>query len=211
MPSAERDVTNNSSKVIAITGGIGSGKSVVTKLFEQWGAKTVDADILAREVVEPNTEGFKKVVEHFSGDMILADGSLNRSRLASIIFSDPVQKKVLESILHPLIRDRWLRKLEELKKSGAPIIAYIVPLFFESTAEMKEIEKVILISAPEETRISRIMARDQFPRNMAELRIRAQLPDSAKIDKSDFVIKNDSTLESLESQARDVFSKLAAT
>jgi len=210
MPSAERDVTNSSSKVIAITGGIGSGKSVVTKLFEQWGAKTVDADILAREVVEPDSEGFKRVVEHFSDDMVLADGSLNRPRLASIIFSDPAQKKVLESILHPLIRDRWLKRLEELKKSGAPIIAYIVPLFFESTAEMKEIEKVVLISAPEETRISRIMARDQFPRNIAELRIKAQLPDSAKVGKSDFVITNDSTLESLESQARDVFTKLAA-
>jgi dephospho-CoA kinase len=203
-------VTNSSSKVIAITGGIGSGKSVVTKLFEQWGAKTVDADILAREVVEPNTEGFNRVVKHFSEDMVLADGSLNRPRLASIIFSDPKQKKVLESILHPLIRDRWLKKLEDLKKSGAPIIAYIVPLFFESTAEMKEIEKVVLISAPEETRISRIMARDQFPRNIAEQRIKAQLPDSVKIDKSDFVIKNDSTLESLESQARDVFTQLAA-
>lgn len=203
-------MTNSSSKVIAITGGIGSGKSVVTKLFEQWGAKTVDADILAREVVEPNTEGFNRVVKHFSEDMVLADGSLNRPRLASIIFSDPKQKKVLESILHPLIRDRWLKKLEELKKSGAPIIAYIVPLFFESTAEMKEIEKVVLISAPEETRISRIMARDQFPRNIAEQRIKAQLPDSVKIDKSDFVIKNDSTLESLESQARDVFTQLAS-
>lgn len=182
----------------------------MTKLFEQWGAKTVDADVLAREVVEPDTEGFKKVVEHFSDHMVLADGSLNRPRLASIIFSDPAQKKLLESILHPLIRARWLMKLEELKKSGAPIIAYIVPLFFESTADMKEIQKVVLISAPEETRISRIMTRDQFPRNIAEQRIKAQLPDSVKIDKSDFVIKNDSTLESLESQARDVFTKLAA-
>ena len=75
---------------------------------------------------------------------------------------------------------------------------------------MKEIQKVVLISAPEETRISRIMTRDQFPRNIAEQRIKAQLPDSVKIAKSDFVIKNDSTLESLESQARDVFTKLTA-
>jgi dephospho-CoA kinase len=202
----ERDVT----KVIAITGGIGSGKSVVTKLFESWGAKTVDADILAREVVEPDSEGFKRVITHFSEDMVLADGSLNRPRLASIIFSDPEQKKVLESILHPLIRERWLTKLEELKETGAPIIAYIVPLFFESTAEMKEIQKVVLISAPEETRIARIMARDHFPRNIAEQRIRAQLPDSVKIQKSDYVITNDSTLENLESQARDVFTKIAA-
>lgn len=203
-------MTETSPKVIAITGGIGSGKSVVTKLFERWGAKTVDADILARQVVEPGTEGFNRVVEHFTEDMVLADGSLNRPLLASIIFSDAEKKKLLESLLHPLIRDLWLKNLEQLKKLGAPLIAYIVPLFFESTAEMKEIEKVVLISAPEETRITRIMARDLFPRNIAEQRIKAQLPDSVKIPKSDFVIKNDSSLESLENQAQQVFQKLVA-
>lgn len=197
------------STVVAITGGIGSGKSVVTKLFEQWGAKIVDADILARAVVEPGSEGLRRVVEHFSEEMVLADGSLNRPKLASIIFSDPERKKLLESLLHPLIRERWLQKLEELKKTGTPLIAYVVPLFFESTAEMPEIEKVILISAPEETRIKRIMNRDHFPRQLAEQRIRAQLPDSAKVDKSDFVIRNDSTLEELVEKASQVFSSLA--
>lgn len=203
-------MTNSAPKVIAITGGIGSGKSVVTKLFEKWGAQCVDADILARQVVEPGTEGFNRVVEHFSDEMVLADGSLNRPLLASIIFSDPEKKKLLESLLHPLIRDLWLKNLEQLKKSGIPIIAYIVPLFFESTADMKEIQKVVLISAPEDVRINRVMARDLFPRTIAEQRIKAQLPDSVKIPKSDFVIKNDSSLESLESQARDVFQKLLA-
>lgn len=196
-------------KVIAITGGIGSGKSAVAKLFEQWGALTVDADLLAREVVEPGSEGFLRVVEHFGPDMVLADGSLNRPKLASIIFSDPQKKTLLESLLHPLIREQWLSQLERLKKGNAPLIAYIVPLFFESTAQMPEIEKVVLISAPEETRIARIMSRDLFPRQIAELRIKAQLPDSAKIDKSDYVIKNDSSLEQLESRALDVFRELA--
>jgi dephospho-CoA kinase len=196
------------STVIAITGGIGSGKSVVTKLFEQWGAKIVDADILAREVVKPGSEGLRKVLDNFE-DMMLADGSLNRPKLASIIFSDPEKKKLLESILHPLIRQSWLEKLEELKKTGAPLIAYVVPLFFESTSEMPEIQQVVLVSAPEETRIERIMDRDQFPRDLAELRIRAQLPDSTKEAKSDFVIKNDSTLEELVEKASQVFSSLA--
>ena len=196
-------------KVIAITGGIGSGKSAVAKLFEQWGAQTVDADILAREVVEPGSEGFQRVVQNFGPDMVLADGSLNRPKLASIIFSDQEKKALLESLLHPLIRERWLSQLEQLKKGNAPLIAYIVPLFFESTAQMPEIERVVLISAPEETRIHRIMSRDLFPRHIAEQRIKAQLPDSAKIDKSDYVIKNDSSLEQLESRALDVFRELA--
>ena len=196
-------------KVIAITGGIGSGKSAVAKLFERWGAQTVDADLLAREVVEPGSEGFQRVVQKFGPDMVLADGSLNRPKLASIIFSDPEKKTLLESLLHPLIRQRWLSQLERLKNSDAPLIAYIVPLFFESTAQMPEIEKVVLISAPEETRIARIMNRDLFTRHIAEQRIRAQLPDSAKIDKSDYVIRNDSSLEQLESRAREVFRELA--
>ena len=149
-------------------------------------------------------------VRYFGEDMVLADGSLNRPKLASIIFSDSEKKKLLESLLHPLIRDRWLIKMERLKQTNAPIIAYIVPLFFESTAKMPEIEKVVLVSAPEETRVSRIMARDLFPAHIAEQRIKAQLPDSAKIDKSDYVIKNDASLEQLESRAREVFSNLAA-
>ena len=198
----------NTSKAIAITGGIGSGKSAVAKLFERWGAQTVDADILAREVVEPGTEGFQRVVDNFGEDMVLADGSLNRPKLASIIFSDPEQKKLLECLLHPLIREQWLRKLEQIKQTNAPVIAYIVPLFFESTAKMPEIEKVVLVSAPEEMRIARIMVRDLFPLHIAEQRIKAQLPDSAKIDKSDHVIINDSSMEQLESRAREVFGKL---
>jgi dephospho-CoA kinase len=197
-----------SSKVIAITGGIGSGKSAVAKLFEKWGAQTVDADLLAREVVEPGTKGFQRVVEHFGEDMVLADGSLNRPRLASIIFSDPEKKRLLESLLHPLIRERWLHNLEQLKRINPSVIAYIVPLFFESTAKMPEIEKVVLVSAPEETRVARIMARDLFPRPIAEQRIKAQLPDSAKIDKSDYVIKNDGSLEQLESRAHEVYTSL---
>ena len=82
-------------KVIAITGGIGSGKSAVAKLFEQWGAQTVDADMLAREVVEPGSEGFQRVVQNFGPDMVLADGSLNRPKLASIIFSDRSMATIL--------------------------------------------------------------------------------------------------------------------
>jgi dephospho-CoA kinase len=195
-------------KIIAITGGIGAGKSAVTKLFEEWGAQTVDADVLAREVVEPGSQGYQRVVENFSEDMVLADGSINRPRLASMIFSEPDKKKLLESLLHPLIRQSWLAKMEALKKSGAPIIAYIVPLFFESTAKMPEIEKVVLVTAPEELRISRIMARDGFPRSIAELRIKAQLPDSAKVAKSDYVITNDSTLENLTREAQKVFDQL---
>lgn len=196
---------------MAITGGIGSGKSAVAKLFEGWGAKIVDADILARKVVEPGSEGLRRIIANFpDDDLILLDDSLNRPKLASIIFTNSEKKKLLESLLHPLIRQLWLSQMEELKKSGAPVIVYVVPLFFESTAKMEEIEKVILITAPEELRIKRIMARDQFPKEIAMGRIQAQMPDSKKINKSDFVIENDSTLEALQEKAEVVFNTITS-
>lgn len=197
-------------RVVAITGGIGSGKSVVAKLFESWGAKVVDADILAREVVQPGSEGLAKIVENFSEPLTLADGSLNRPILASIIFSNPEKKKLLESILHPLIRKRWLDKLSELRRSGVPVIAYVIPLFFESRTAMPELEKVILVSAPEDLRVRRIMGRDGFTEEMARLRLSAQLPDSQKFERSDFVLVNDSSLEELEQKTQEVWHALSA-
>jgi dephospho-CoA kinase len=195
--------------VVAITGGIGSGKSMVAGLFQSWGAAVVDADVLAREVVEPGSQGLKEVEKAFAPELlILADGSLNRPKLASIIFADPSKKQLLESILHPLIRQRWLQRLNDLKKSAAPVIAYVVPLFFESAAKMSEIEKVILISAPEEIRIARVMARDGFSRDAAELRLKAQLPESKKVNRSDYVIVNDGTPEELATRCREVFTSL---
>lgn len=194
--------------IIAITGGIGSGKSTVAHLFEGWGAKIVDADILAREVVKPGTSGLQSIISHFGEQLLLPDGSLNRPQLASIIFSDSAKKALLESIVHPLIRKRWLERLHELKKTDVAIIGYVVPLFFESSTRMTEIEKVVLVSAPEQLRIERIIARDGFPREIAELRVKAQLPDNEKIKKSDFVIVNDSSKEALIARSRDVFSQL---
>ncbi len=195
--------------VIAITGGIGSGKSMVATLFQSWGAGVVDADVLAREVVEPGSRGLSEVVKAFAPEpLTLADGSLNRPKLASMIFADPEKKKLLESILHPLITQGGLQTLNELNTTGVPVIAYVVPLFFESAAKMPEIEKVILISAPEELRIARIMTRDGFSQEAAQLRLKAQLPESQKIARSDFVIVNDGTPEQLTIRSREVFASL---
>jgi dephospho-CoA kinase len=205
--TAQDDMTS-SPIIIALTGGIGSGKSAVTKLFESCGASIVDADVLAREVVLPGSEGIERVAAAFPDSLILADGTLNRPKLASIIFSDPSKKQLLESILHPLIRQRWLTKLDELKNAGAPIIVYVIPLLFESHRPMPELQKIVLVSAPVESRIHRIMARDGFSREMAELRIAAQLPDVAKCEQSDFIICNDGSLEELEMKARQVFEAI---
>ena len=195
--------------VIAITGGIGSGKSLVASLFETWGAAIVDADQLAREVVAAGSPGLLEIQRTFPDEqLILAGGSLNRSKLASLIFADPVSRRKVEAILHPRIRQLWLKKLNDLQSAGKPVIVYVVPLYFESGQKMDEIEKVILVSAPDDLKISRIMARDGFPREAAELRLKAQLPDSEKIPKSDYVIYNYSTVDAVTDKAREVFTAL---
>jgi dephospho-CoA kinase len=203
--------SSSQKKTVALTGGIGSGKSLVARLFEEWGAATVDADILAREVVAPGSLGLKKLLQEFpNAPLLLADGSLNRSKLGEIIFNDVDCRHRVEAILHPLIRERWLAELKRLRSTPTKLIVYVVPLYFESKQRMAEIESVVLVTAPEELKITRIMARDGFPRDIAELRLHAQANDADKIPLSDYVIVNDSTIAAATERAREVFSKLVS-
>jgi dephospho-CoA kinase len=200
---------SNHTTIVALTGGIGSGKSLIAGFFQSWGAAVVDADMLAREIVAPGSPGLAEVQQAFPTEhLILADGSLNRSKLASLIFSDQPCRRRLEAILHPRIRQLWLQRLAELQKLRPPMIIYVVPLYFESAHSMKEIEKVVLVSAPDDIKVARIMARDGFSQHAAELRLKAQLPDTEKIDKSDYVIYNSSTVEAAKERARQVFTAL---
>lgn len=199
----------NSTQIVAITGGIGSGKSAVADLFRELGASVVDADQLAREVVLPGTSGLQAVQAAFPTDrLICADGSLDRSRLGALIFGDSTKRKTLEGILHPRIRALWLSKLEQLKNSGATLIAYVIPLLFESQTPMPELQRIILVTAPEQLRIDRIVARDGLPPEAALQRLQSQLPDSEKIKRAHYVISNDSTRERLREQVAKVFADL---
>jgi dephospho-CoA kinase len=204
-------VTSNPPKTVALTGGIGSGKSLVAKLFESWGATTVDADRLARDVVVPGSIGLKRITDEFpNAPLLLADGSLNRSKLGEMIFNDVECRHRIEAILHPLIRAAWLERLKALKLTSSKLIVYVVPLYFESRQRMEEIESVILITAPDELKIARVMGRDGLSREAAELRIRAQASDAEKIPLSDYIIKNESTVEEVTESAKAVFKQLVS-
>ena len=199
-------------QVVALTGGIGSGKSAVATLFESWGAAVVDADVLARDVVAPKRKGLAEVVRLFGSEVLSFDGSLNRKALGAIVFDDAQKRVALEGVLHPLIRTEWLNRLSELKRNTSiKIILYVVPLFFESGARYPEIGKVVLVTAPEVERIKRIMTRDGCSAEEAKSRIRAQLSDDDKISQSTFVISNDSTEIELAARAKAVFDKLLQT
>lgn len=184
----------------------------MASFFESWGAAVVDADQLARQVVTPDSDGLAEIQKAFPTEhLILADGSLNRSKLASLIFANQAHRRLVESILHPRIRQLWCQRLAELHKTAPPLIVYVVPLYFESSQKMPEIEKVILVTAPDDLKVSRIMARDGFSREAAELRLKAQLPDSEKIGRSDYIIHNFSTVDQVRDRAHQVFAELAST
>jgi len=196
--------------VVALTGGIGSGKTHVARCLERWGAAVVDADMLARVAVEPGSVGLKALVEKFGDSILEEGGTLDRDKLATIIFTDKNSRKAAEAILHPIIRTMWLDKLEILRRNPSlDLIVYVVPLFFESGLKYPEIKKVILVTAPEDLRIQRVVERDEISPEAARARIKAQLPDDEKKKRSDYIIPNDTTLQDVEVRTRLLFSEIA--
>jgi dephospho-CoA kinase len=196
--------------VVALTGGIGSGKSAVAQLFAGWGAAVVDADQLARRVVAPGSTGLKETVALFGNQVLNADGTLNRATVAALIFATPSKRHALEQILHPLIRQAWLDELHRLSTlQPAPVlIVYSLPLYFESGVPYPEIHRVVHVTAPEAQRIARVIARDGCSEEHVRQRMRAQLSDHEKNARSDFVLVNDSSTELLQERSRAIFEEL---
>ena len=172
--------------VVALTGGIGSGKSTVGQIFEDLGAIVADSDQLARNVVERGTTGFDQIVAAF-GDEVLKNGDLDRAALAEVIFKDPVKRAQLEQITHPLIRRAFAEIVESAQNDS--IVINQIPLLVESKHEYK-FDHVITVSATEEVRIQRLLMRGM---NLTQIkqRIGAQSTDAQREAISDTVIRND--------------------
>ena len=172
--------------VVALTGGIGSGKSTVGQIFEDLGAVVTDSDQLARDVVERGTTGFDQIVAAF-GDEVLKNGDLDRAALAEVIFKDPVKRTQLEQITHPLIRRAFAEIVESAQNNS--IVINQIPLLVESKHEYK-FDHVITVSATEEVRIQRLLMRGM---NLTQIkqRIGAQSTDAQREAISDTVISND--------------------
>lgn len=196
-------------RVIALTGGIGSGKSTVARFLAQSGATVVEADHLAREVVATGTSGLAQIVSHFGVGILAPDGSLDRKKLGEIIFNDHVARKKLEEIVHPLVRSEWLHRLASLKRTGThSLIVYAVPLLFESGHRYPEIDTIVLVVSPEAERIARIVARDAISIEEAKQRIASQLSDDEKMKRSNVVLHNDCPLNELYERVKALFSQL---
>lgn len=189
---------------------MGTGKSAAADAFKRCGAEVIDADILAREVVEPGSAGLAEILTCFGPSVVGPDGRLDRKALGRIVFSDVKLRRKLEDILHPLIRAKYLERLQQLltAKQPPPLIVYVVPLLFESRFEYPELDAIVVISASRETSIARIMARDGLSRSEAERRYDSQLSIDDKAAKADYVISNAGSLRDLTSAVQALYGQL---
>ena len=187
-------------KKIGLTGGIGAGKSVVSRRLQTLGAFILDADKAARAVVEPGEKGLQMVCSTFGNDMIMADGRLDRKKLASIVFQDEEALHTLNALMHPLIRE-WMKQREEqyIMENADGILVYDVPLLIEG-GMYREMDQVWVVTADEEIRIQRIMLRDHCTAEEARQRIATQMPDEEKRKYADVLIDNSGTLQELFEQ-----------
>lgn len=188
-----------SNLIIGLTGSIASGKSTVAKMLEEVGLPIVDADLVARIVVEPGTPTLEKISEVFGKEVLLENGELNREKLGEIIFHNPAKRVELNSIMHPAIRQEMLRQRDELTEAGEPHIVMDIPLLFESHLQ-HFVEKILVVSVTEENQLTRLMERNHLSKEEALARIATQLPLSEKEKGADAVIYNNRDLENTHIQ-----------
>ena len=183
--------------LIGLTGSMGSGKSTVAARLKALGAHILDADAFARELTERGSHGLRAIAEAFGAEVLQEDGSLNRKRLAALVFSDGEKLKTLNALLHPLILSAMHARADEIVKLDAhAAVVFDMPLLIE-TGEHARVDRVWVVAADEETRVNRIMARDGCTGFEALRRIKAQMPQEEKLRFADAVIDNSDGIETL--------------
>jgi dephospho-CoA kinase len=187
------------------TGGVGAGKSTVAAALADLGAVVIDADVLAREVVEPGTPGLAAVVQEFGPDVLAPDGSLDRARLGELVFADPARRSALEAIVHPLVRRR-AADLEAAAPAGA-VVVHDIPLLAE-TGQAGSFDAVLVVDVPVEVQVARL-ARDRgWSAGEAAARIAAQASREDRLAVATYVLDNTGTPEDLRRRVAEVFVQL---
>ena len=194
-------------RILGLTGGIGSGKSMVAQMFAQLGAAVVDADQLAREVVEPGQPALQEIAATFGPEVLLPDGRLDRPRLAAIIFADPAERAKLDAITHPRIRARMDEEIEA-RRSGPGVLLVDIPLLYEND-RVDTVEKVIVVWVDPPTQLRRLSQRGGLSAEAARQRISAQMPLDAKRARADHVIDNSGELEETRRQVEAIYRRYA--
>ncbi len=197
-------------KVVALTGGIASGKSTVARILRQLGAEVVDADALAREVVAPGQPALREIVAAFGEEVLLPSGELDRKRLATLVFSDPERRAQLNAIVHPRVRERMRLRLEEIRAQNPQAVVVLdVPLLFDVPLPELEALPAVVVYASPQVQLRRLVTRDGLTPDEAERRLRAQRPLREKLGRARWVVDNDGDLERTREQVERLWAELA--
>jgi dephospho-CoA kinase len=205
-------INNHKSSIlkIAVTGGAGSGKTIVCSRLKALGLDVISADDAAKQAVVPGSAALQEIAGIFGKKILLPDGSLNRKMLRQIITEDDAARKNLESILHHEISKLILEKVAQLERKGRPIVVIEVPLLFELGLQ-GQYDRVVVVSASRESRIERLMARDNISREDAEKLIKLQMPDRKKLEGADYVVRNEWSKADLVKSVDVLFENLSNT
>jgi dephospho-CoA kinase len=194
--------------LVGLTGGIASGKSLVSGMFRELGAYVLDADEIARDLVKPTLPALDRIVQEFGREVLLPDGTLNRRLMAEVIFKDPGKREILNAILHPRVFEEEERRRKEIARSDPrAVIIFDAALLIETGAH-DLMDRVILIYVNEKTQIARLMERDQLTRAEALQRIGAQMPMKEKRKYADYVLDTSRSFQDVERQAARIFKDL---
>ena len=186
-------------KIVGLTGGISSGKSTVSSYLKQLKIPVIDADEVARKVVEPNSQGAREIRKTFGSDVFEEDGSLNRQKLGALIFSNTENRQKLDDLLQPLIKIMILDEIEEYRQKGETMIVLDLPLLFEKQYE-ELCEEIIVVYVPRELQLERLMKRNQYTKQEALSRIDSQLSIEEKRKRATVLLDNQGTIQQLYQQ-----------
>lgn len=195
-------------KVLGLTGNIASGKSTVARMLEGMGARIIDADQIAREVVEPEKPAWVDIVKKFGPGILSPDGAIDRRRLGEIVFGDESKRRLLMDITHPRIKETVRERLAEFKEENAPVVVVEAALIVEKGGLREFLDGLIVVTADEETQIERLVKRSGHTREEALARIGSQMPAGEKALHADYLIDNSGTEEETEAEVKRLWEEI---
>lgn len=196
--------------LVGLTGGMGTGKSTVSRMFRDLGCLIIDADLLAREVVEPGEPAYDRIVAEFGKEILDAEGQIDRKKLGALVFGDSTKRKRLEEFTHPEIRQRQAAILAELITEGFEGIAIWDAALLIETGGARNMERLVVVHADEATQVHRLRLRDDISEAEARKRIATQMPLSEKVKQAHYVVDNSGSREETERRVREVHQALLA-
>jgi len=196
--------------IVGLTGGIASGKSLVTRVLRDLGAHIIDADKIVHDLLAPGQDACREVVGHFGKEIQLPDGSIDRRRLGDIIFNHPEERAWLNQCIHPRVFEAYNHQVRHLSERQPDAIVIMDAALLIETGYHRHMDRLIVVYADQKAQMKRLMERDRFTLEQAMARISSQMPLDEKRKYADFVIENTGTRDATEQQTREVFTKLKA-